>query len=482
MARYDNGLDLSEYRYDPVGFFRDILGIEPWSLQRDLVRAYRDHQSVAVRAGQKVSKTQSMAGICLHRACCFPDGKAIFFAPSDVQTRELLYAEILKRHEEALVPLGGRVHKAPGGGIRWADGRIIFGFSAAETKRKRLETFLGHSGDETLYVGDEASGIAREILETIDGNRSGGGSMLLGGNPTQNHGFFFDCFHTDRARWATKHIPSTKSPNVTGERIVRGLALPEYIEDRRTKWGEKSWAFQVKILGNFATQSENSLFELTVLEAAQERWTHAPTGTDLQEPLSLGVDPARMGKDSTCIVLRRGRWSSRVVRHQKRDNVDVAGLVIAEILAHARDGEYVRVKVDQSNNNGVADVLKRWDPPRGISIGIVEVTSSDGSDDPQYKARRAEVYGSLLAWIGGGGTIPPDGALLEELTAIRSSYTHDLKLQLESKRVLVERLGRSPDHADALALSTWEAQPDTAVAGESEWDGVFASRSRSFSG
>lgn len=478
MARYENGLDLAEYRYDPVRFFRDILGIEPWSAQRDLIRAYRDHPNVAVRAGQKVSKTVTEAGIALHRATTFPAGKVVFFAPSDVQTRDILYAEILKRHEEARVPLGGKAHKAPAGGIRWADGRMIFGFSAAATKKKHLETFLGHSGDETLFLGDEASGITKEILETIDGNRGGGGAMFLGGNPTQNHGFFFDAFHIDRSRWCTKHIPSTRSPNVTGERRIRGCALPEYIEECRARWGEGSWRFQVKILGNFSKQSESSLFSLTRIEAARERWREQPSAEDLAEELRVGVDPARLGKDSTCIVLRRGRWSSRVVRYHQRDNVDVAGLVLQEIHQHARDGEYVRVKIDQSNNNGVADNLKRATPARGIRLGIVEVSGSDGSDDPQYQARRAEVYGSLNDWLE-TGAIPPEDTLVEELTAVRTSYTNELKLKLESKRELVARLGRSPDHADALALSTWEDQPDTCVAGDVEWDsGLIAARGR----
>ena len=103
---------------------------------------------------------------------------------------------------------------------------------------------------------------------------------------------------------------------------------------------------------------------------------------------------------------------------------------------------------------------------------------ADIAADPQYQARRAEVYGSLNDWLE-TGAIPPEDTLVEELTAVRTSYTNELKLKLESKRELVARLGRSPDHADALALSTWEDQPDTCIAGELEWDsGLIAARGR----
>lgn len=44
------------YRADPVAFFREILGVEPWRKQVEVLEAIRDHPRVAVRAGHKVSK------------------------------------------------------------------------------------------------------------------------------------------------------------------------------------------------------------------------------------------------------------------------------------------------------------------------------------------------------------------------------------------------------------------------------------------
>lgn len=44
------------YQRDPVAFCREILGVEPWSRQIDVLNAVRDHARVAVAAGHKVSK------------------------------------------------------------------------------------------------------------------------------------------------------------------------------------------------------------------------------------------------------------------------------------------------------------------------------------------------------------------------------------------------------------------------------------------
>lgn len=46
----------ARYREDPVAFFREILGVEPWEKQVEIIEAVRDHPRVAVKSGHKVSK------------------------------------------------------------------------------------------------------------------------------------------------------------------------------------------------------------------------------------------------------------------------------------------------------------------------------------------------------------------------------------------------------------------------------------------
>lgn len=57
----------AKYRDDPIGFFREVLGVEPWesadpkqSGQADLIRAIRDHDKVATKSGQKTSKALAL--------------------------------------------------------------------------------------------------------------------------------------------------------------------------------------------------------------------------------------------------------------------------------------------------------------------------------------------------------------------------------------------------------------------------------------
>ena len=56
-------------------------------------------------------------------------------------------------------------------------------------------------------------------------------------------------------------------------------------------------------------------------------------------------------------------------------------------------------------------------------------------------------------WLASGGALPPDEALKAELSAPTYSFDNRGLLKLESKDKIKERLGSSPDLADALALT-----------------------------
>lgn len=464
---YEHQLDaFRHFRADPCGFGEHLFGVTPWSKYREFLHSVRDFDRVAVRAGQKVSKTKGLAVLALWWVCTRPAGKVIFCLPSDLQGETGVYAEILRMHEESRYPLGGDTHLDTSSGIVWSPQRRIFGFSADGSATK-TEKFLGHSGD-LLFLIDEAPGIPDSVIRALDGNRAGGGKIVLTGNPTRTHGKFYDAFHGDARAWRGVHISSEDSPNVTGEIQIPGLALPSYIAEKRADWGVNSWDYQVKILGKFCQQDELAFITLQLVVDAQARWEREPSADDLAEGLRIGVDPARMGKDNTVIVIRRGRWVAELVVLERQDNVQVAAAVLRLIQQHARAGEYVRVKIDQTNNNGVADVLKRGDPLNGVQIGIVEVMSQDSSSHPNFVDRRAEVYGSLKEWLT-TGALPPSSDIQAQLTTIKQDTDARLRVRLESKRDIVARIGRSPDHADALALSTFESAPDTSTVGGSVW-------------
>jgi len=58
----------------------------------------------------------------------------------------------------------------------------------------------------------------------------------------------------------------------------------------------------------------------------------------------------------------------------------------------------------------------------------------------------------MADWVKRGGSLPPIPELVQELTSPTYTFNQG-KLQLEDKDQIKARIGRSPDLADALALT-----------------------------
>ena len=63
------------------------------------------------------------------------------------------------------------------------------------------------------------------------------------------------------------------------------------------------------------------------------------------------------------------------------------------------------------------------------------------------------MWAEMAAWLKGGGSIPADVVLQADLSAPTYGYTSKGLKILEAKDKLKERIGRSPDLADSLALT-----------------------------
>jgi hypothetical protein len=72
--------------------------------------------------------------------------------------------------------------------------------------------------------------------------------------------------------------------------------------------------------------------------------------------------------------------------------------------------------------------------------------------NPRYHNKRAEIWMEMADWVKGGGALPNVPELMGELTIPQYSYMSG-KFIIEPKDDIKERLGRSPNYADALALT-----------------------------
>ena len=435
---------LRRWRTDPVAFFNGALGLSVWRGQADILRAAATSSRVAVRSGHKIGKSTAAAGIALWWATTRPLARVILTSSSDRQVKAILWRELRRLVMNARVAPGAEVPLDPATGMRWPDGRDIIGFST-----DKPENMGGYSGAELLVIADEASGIPEPIFEAIEGNRAGGAHLLMLGNPTQTSGTFFDAFHSKREFWRTLHISSEETPNASGVGApISGLATREWVEEKRREWGEDSPLYAVRVRGDFPAQGSDALIALGLVDAATARWNDTPeTGR-----LEIGVDVAEFGDDDSVLFPRRGLRALEPESISKKDAPDVAGAVLAMARRMRRAGEVPRVKVDTIGvGAGVAAILLR-----SAEVETVRVNSSETATAEGYHNLRAQMWGAANDWLKSGGAFKSDSRLEGELVAPRYKFDAQGRMVLEAKADFKKRLGRSPDHADALVLSIHE--------------------------
>jgi hypothetical protein len=83
---------------------------------------------------------------------------------------------------------------------------------------------------------------------------------------------------------------------------------------------------------------------------------------------------------------------------------------------------------------------------------IIPVVFHDKAINPRYKNRRAEMWLEMAEWVKRGGRLPNVPELIGELITPTYMFSNG-QFQLEDKDQIKERIGRSPDLADALALT-----------------------------
>lgn len=158
------------------------------------------------------------------------------------------------------------------------------------------------------------------------------------------------------------------------------------------------------------------------------------------------MDVARFGNDSTVIFKRQGLVAFEPIIIKKFDSVQVADIVAMHIDKDKPDAVFV----DSGQGQGVIDHLRR-----SLGYKVTEVPfGASAIDAEHYANRRIEMWDKMAQWLRDGGAIPPNTLLQADLTAPTYGYTVGKNLKiLESKDKIKERIGRSPDLADALALT-----------------------------
>lgn len=170
---------------------------------------------------------------------------------------------------------------------------------------------------------------------------------------------------------------------------------------------------------------------------------------DMNAPLIIGCDPAGDGvndADRTAIAFRRGRVVFRLEYHSALNTMQIAGKLAEYWTEFSPDAVFV----DKGGlGAGVYDRLIELNYP---VIGVNN--ASRASDAERYENKRAECWWLMNDWFADAPCrIPNNAALISDLTAPQPKLSSNGRKLLEKKEDMKKRQVRSPDGADAVALT-----------------------------
>lgn len=194
----------------------------------------------------------------------------------------------------------------------------------------------------------------------------------------------------------------------------------------------------------FVSSTENPLISPTAVMAAVNS-----DYRDDNAPLIIGCDPAGDGvndADRTAIAFRRGRVCHRLEYHNGLDTMQIAG----KLSEYAKRMMPDAIFVDKGGlGAGVFDRL------RELNVPVVGVNSAaKANDSERYENKRAEMWWTMQEWFNDQPCrIPNNAALISDLTAPQPKVSSNGRKLLEKKDDMKRRGVRSPDGADAVALT-----------------------------
>ena len=446
---------LKRWRLHPEQMVREEFGAEPDGWQLKALRAFASKdpraQRIAMKACKGPGKTAVLAWIIWNFMACYgkkgnhPKGAATGITEANLDDN--LWPELSKWQQRSRYLMGA---------FTWTKSRI-FAKDHPETwffsKRtwpksgdasQQANTLAGLHSDFLLFVLDESGGIPGAVMATAEAGLANAtpengkwAKIVQAGNPTHLEGPLYDACSTHADFWTVFDITGDPDDPDRSSRISK-----KWARDQIELYGRDNPWVLVNVFGQFPPSSLNALLGPDEVKAAMNRKLDEDDYKFSQK--RLGIDVARFGDDRSVIFPRQGLRAFIPVTLRGVRTTTIAARCM---LAKDRWGSALELIDDTGHwGHGVIDNLyAAGHSPIGVVFNAPAI-------DSRYKNRRAEMWLKMADWIKRGGQLPQVNELIAELTTPTYTYVNG-KFLLEDKDIVKERLGRSPDLADALALT-----------------------------
>lgn len=439
---------------EPGSRLADCAGPEPWqeaALKRigEELRAKRKalNQIIqeATASGHGVGKSALVAWIIKWAVDTKPDTVGVVTANTETQLKTKTWVSLGKWHHMSITK---DIFKLTATAYFHPDHERTWRVDMVPWSERNTEAFAGlhNLNRRIILIFDEASAIPDLIWETAEGALTDERTQILWlvfGNPTRNAGRFRECFAGGQFAqfWHHTQVDSRDVSFTNKEQIAKWI----------TAYGEDSDFCRIRIYGMFPRVGEMEFFSADDIQQAANR----ETVSGITDPLALGVDVARYGKNSSVIYPRKGRDARTYdrKRYQGYNTVQLADEIFTTSLTLHADG----IMIDGGGvGGGVVDQCRA----KALFVYEVQFGAKDtvphhvwGSQGERYANQRSAMYGAMRAWLK-TGMIPNEPEFLKQFAAIKYTLNKKDEIQLISKE---DMLKLDPDleldDIDALATT-----------------------------
>lgn len=230
-----------QYKEDPVGFGRDVLGEVFTEDIEEVMESLRDVPVTVVKSSNAVGKTHGAARGAVWFYKCFEDSQVYTTATPFGNLRRQLWGEIdtvVANNPDLFPP---EIHKITSlnierillrsgeenGHLEEEEKKKSFitgvAIPASGTPEQREAKFSGKHAKYILFIVDEGDAVPREVYRAIESSMSGGivARLLVMFNPKAEMGPIYEMERDGKARIIT--ISAFTHPNVvTGDHVIPG--------------------------------------------------------------------------------------------------------------------------------------------------------------------------------------------------------------------------------------------------------------------
>lgn len=456
QAKAEAARRIRQWRSDALQFVRDCFGAEPDAWQADVLELLGQpgRKRVAMKACAGPGKTAVLAWAGWHRLACFaapqehPKGIAVSITGENLHRN--LWAEMARWRNAS--PFLRKAFEWTGTRILARDHPETWFLSATSwPKTADLETIgrtlSGLHSRFPFYLIDESGDIPPNMLRAAEQGLSTceDGLIITAGNTTSQTGLLYEVSVRLRGQWSDGKysvISITADPD-DPKRTPRVDA--EWARQQIETYGRENPWVMAYVLGQFPPGSINALLSVEEVEAAMSRSPAA--GSYEWSSKRLGVDVARFGDDRTVHFPRQGlaAFQPAVMRAARGTpvSVDIANRTMGMMNELNAEEAFFDDTVGWAH--GAVDIL------RAAGRQVYAIQFDAPSANPRYANMRAQMWMEMAEWVK-KGCMPNIPEMIAELTTPTYFFSHG-KFQIEAKDQIKKRLGRSPDLADALALT-----------------------------